>query len=196
MAPRLAACGVNPNPPALPPQSMDIETLPVIHQGSCGDVVAACFNKPQLWNRLQIHHLTLNFRLHDVDGSADWAKYLLQVGSGETTSADAHLTLDADMSCGSTLESLITAIYPSIDNVQTDAYFVDRAILACRNDDVDDVDDQLLATFPGQEKIYYAQDKVVNEGQTTFQNGQTIEDLYPCEFLKSVKASGHFQTLP
>lgn len=48
-----------------------------------------------------------------------------------------------------------------------EAYFVERAILACRNDDVDNVNEQILATFPGQEKIYYARDSVVDEGQTT-----------------------------
>lgn len=96
------------------------QTLPVIHQGSREDVVAACFNKSQLWNHLQILHLTRNFRLHNVDGAADWAKYLLQVGSGETTSAEGQLNLDADMSCGSTLVRKVQRLLDSAKIVITE----------------------------------------------------------------------------
>lgn len=166
------------------------QTLPVVPQGSREQIVAACFNKSPLWNNLQILHLTRNFRLQEVDGAADWAAYLLEIGCGRNTSSNGTIHIDPQMRCGSTIEELIAAIYPSIEAPQEDDYFVQRAILACRNDDVDSVNHDILSKFPGEEQIFYATDKVHEEGAEQGRDGCTIEELYPPEFLSSIRASG------
>ena len=49
-----------------------------------------------------------------------------------------------------TIDSLITNVYPGIENRDKGAeYFLDRTILACRNDEVDNINDAVLAKFPG-----------------------------------------------
>ena len=61
---------------------------------------------------------------------------------------------------------------------------MNRTILTCCNDDVDDLNAQILAMFPGEERVYHAVDQILTEGIA-----DNIEP-YPQEFLASIRASG------
>ncbi|XP_035839011.1 uncharacterized protein LOC118486575 [Helianthus annuus] len=53
------------------------------------------------------------------------------------------------------ISSLIDFVYPSIlDNYNNNNYFSERAILAPKNEVVHEINDRLLALFPGEERLY------------------------------------------
>lgn len=125
-------------------------------------------------------------RLEQSADSEEFAQWLLQVGAGQGLDGSGNITLPANMKCGNTVDDLINAIYPEIDAEQTsDQYFLDRTILSCKNDDVDDLNQTLLGKFPGNERVLMGADSVVLEAgvDTDFQP-------YPVEFLNSLKTSG------
>jgi len=64
-------------------------------------------------------------------------------------------------------------------------YFLERTILCCKNDDVDDINQSILTRMPGIEKILTSADSVdlADEAQNEYQP-------YPVEYLNSLTASG------
>ncbi len=83
------------------------------------------------------------------------------------------------------LSELIKYIYPNIQAGHfQDRFFLERTILSGRNDDVDEINQQVLDMFPGQETVYWSTDKTIEE---------ELDDaatLYPVEFLQNFNASG------
>ena len=79
------------------------------------------------------------------------------------------------------MDSLINALYPGISQGNLpDHYFLDRTILSPKNDAVDEINQDILNQFPGQQTIVTSIDKVTNH----------MQEVYPIEFLHSLKASG------
>src|ERR1700677_2529075 len=86
---------------------------------------------------------------------------------------NSHPTCDS-------VNGLINAIYPGISQGnKPDDYFLHRTILSPKNDAVDNINQSILDTFPGQQTTITSIDKVIN-----------MENIYPVEFLHSLKASG------
>jgi ATP-dependent exoDNAse (exonuclease V) alpha subunit len=86
-----------------------------------------------------------------------------------------------------TIASLIQTIYPGINQLPlpSDQYFAERTILTSRNDDVDDINEEMLRQFPGEEKVFVSADSVKNNGE----NGND-DLLCPVEYLNSIHCSG------
>jgi hypothetical protein len=63
------------------------------------------------------------------------------------------------------LGTLITSIYEVLQagRVPPPEYFTDRTILATRNDDVDIINEKVLAQFPGREEILIGVNSVVED---------------------------------
>ncbi len=65
--------------------------------------------------------------------------------------------------CGwPTIHSLnsLKYIYPNIQAGHfQDRFFLEQTILSGRNDDVDEINQQVLDMFPGQETVYWSTDK-------------------------------------
>ena len=78
------------------------------------------------------------------------------------------------------------SIYPNISAHQADNFFMERSILSCRNDDVDEINKIILDKFPGQSRIYTSADKVVLE------DGADGNDapVYPVEYLNTLSIGG------
>jgi len=58
-------------------------------------------------------------------------------------------------------------------------------LLSCKNDDVDDLNSDILARFPGEEKVLRSADSVVTN------DGVPIDyQPYPVEYLNTLNASG------
>ncbi|XP_024977613.1 uncharacterized protein LOC112515169 [Cynara cardunculus var. scolymus] len=76
---------------------------------------------------------------------------------------------------------LIDAIFPSlqINGAYLD-YIISREILLTKNDNVDEINDQLIDKFCGDEKIYYSFDEAEDDRN----------NFYPMEFLNSLTVSG------
>ena len=162
------------------------QTLPVILKGTREQIVGASFRRSPLWEHVHIFHLTQNLRLRNEPSSADFATWLLDVGCGKGLPADNSIILPQSFQCGENVGDLIQEIYPSIEHSQTTQYFLERSILSCRNEDVDDINERILQTFPGDERIYQSADSVaVEEGADA-----PYQQPYPAEFLNSLTASG------
>src|SRR5439155_23882202 len=81
-----------------------------------------------------------------------------------------------------TSRSLANAIYPTLTN-PTAQYLAERAILATRNDTVDNLNAQLLASMTGELFTSYSADTLVNEGDA---------ETYAPEYLNTI----NLPTLP
>ncbi|GJX10307.1 uncharacterized protein Tco_0200166, partial [Tanacetum coccineum] len=93
------------------------------------------------------------------------------------------LILDSD----DHIESLITETYDNWQHKLWDpTYFQDRAILAPTNEQVDKVNERMLAKLPGREKVCYSSDSV-SDVDIDFNFN---ESLYTTEFLNTIKMSG------
>jgi hypothetical protein len=106
------------------------------------------------------------------------------VGKGGHTDEGSNINLPDHFKCPeNTVSSLIDTIYPGIYNPlqHSDEYFSQRVILACRNNDVDDLNHHVLHKFPGQEQVFHSADVIINDGDG--------ELLYPAEYLNSINCS-------
>jgi ATP-dependent DNA helicase PIF1 len=80
-----------------------------------------------------------------------------------------------------TLEELIDDVYPGLDAaIPVPEFLAERAILAARNIDVNDLNDSLLNRVPGDEHLYNSIDSVSTEDQQT----------YPEEYPNSLDING------
>ena len=76
---------------------------------------------------------------------------------------------------------LIDAIFPSLQiNGANSNYIISRAILSTKNQNVDEINDQLIGKFCGDEKVYYSFDEAEDDKN----------NIYPMEFLNSLTVSG------
>ena len=111
----------------------------------------------------------------------------MDIGTGTTVDAADTLQIPQHMLChNNSIQSLITATYPGIHHPnQPDQYYLDRTILSCTNDNVDDINSEILATFPAQQQVFHSADSLEFTQQQL--NGY---QPFPPEYLNSLKASG------
>ena len=162
------------------------QTLPIVPRGSKHQILEASLRNSALWEHVKMYLLKKNMQLDFTAESEQFAKYLLDVGGGRNSNPDGTVTLYPEMRCGDTVDSLINAIYPDIaEGAKPDDYFKDRTLLSCKNDDVDDLNADILAKFPGEEKVLQSADSIVTD------RAQVIDyQPYPVEYLNSLNVSG------
>ena len=75
-------------------------------------------------------------------------------------------------------DELIDKVFPQVEKGYMDKYFVShRAILTPLNDNVDKLNEVVMATFPGEGKTYLSAESVADED---------MANTYPTDFLNSV----------
>ncbi|XP_076902514.1 uncharacterized protein LOC143557290 [Bidens hawaiensis] len=128
--------------------------------------------------------LTINMRALNDSWFYD---FLLRVGDGtEESINDNFIRIPDDMTIPFTskensTKELFKAIFPSIENsVCTLDYIASREILSTRNESVDEINDQMIDNFQGEEMVYYSFDEVEDDKN----------NFYPTEFLNSLNVSG------
>ncbi|XP_021995507.1 uncharacterized protein LOC110892665 [Helianthus annuus] len=144
-----------------------IQILPVVPNGGRQEIVNASLCSSYLWRKCKLLSLTRNMRLtvgrptFEVEEVNNFAKWLLDVGEGNvggSNDGEATIGIPPDLlidSTSDTISSLIDFVYPSImENYNDRNYFSNRAILAPKNGVVHEINDKLLALFPGEEKEY------------------------------------------
>jgi hypothetical protein len=163
------------------------QTLPVIPRGVRQQIIASTLCRGKLWKDIEVHYLHQNMRLERSPESVQHAKWLLDIGAGNNLDGSETVQLPEEMCLNDkTVESLINSVYPGIGHGDKSAeYFLDRTILACRNDEVDDINEAVLAKFPGNACTLLSADSV----QT--QDGAANDyQPYATEYLNSLRASG------
>ena len=131
------------------------QILPVVHHGNRANIVKACVQSSQLWSHVQELRLSKNMQL--VEDEINFAKYLLTVGNG---TAQVYPEIGDDVVqipkkyLVSTLDSLITKVFPNIGFGYQDKYFVSqRVILTPKNENVDKLNEIIMDMFPGEGKV-------------------------------------------
>ncbi|THH03718.1 hypothetical protein EW146_g10359 [Bondarzewia mesenterica] len=159
------------------------QILPVIPHGSREQTVSASLQSSPLWDQLDVLHLHRNMRLDTDPDAAEFASWLLDVGHGRALEDDLNIRLPDHMSTLN-LKSLIDAIYPGIDSLQPPPpeYFLNRMILAARNDQVYGINQEVLQQLSGEEKVFLSADSIVEEEGA---DGPEANP-YPIEFLHAI----------
>ncbi|KDQ08679.1 hypothetical protein BOTBODRAFT_118284, partial [Botryobasidium botryosum FD-172 SS1] len=68
------------------------------------------------------------------------------------------------MNCGTTIDDLLSTIYPEIQGgIPDDDYFPKHIILSASNEEVHKINDKAVGLFPGQEHVYHSADVQVQE---------------------------------
>ena len=123
----------------------------------------------------------------------DFANYLLQLGN-ETTPVHPEIGEDIVKVPNEYLvhstDELIDKVFPQLENGYMDKYFISHQVLLTPlNDNVDKLNEVIMAKFPGEGKTYLSADTVADED---------MANTYPTDFLNSVTLSGmppHAMTL-
>jgi ATP-dependent exoDNAse (exonuclease V) alpha subunit len=109
------------------------------------------------------------------------------VGHGKHTDYFGNISLPPTLRLQeNTVQALIHHIYPGLPQLQPPfhQYFCKRIILSSRNDDVDDLNNLILDSFPGEDRIFFANDSVAND------RPEDGELMYPAEYLNNINCSG------
>ncbi|KAL7602055.1 hypothetical protein Lser_V15G21000 [Lactuca serriola] len=176
------------------------QILPVVPGGSRQNIVNASLSSSYLWQHCKVYRLTKNMRLSvgkdqaNIEKIKDFASWLLDIGEGKLGGPndgetiidvpDDILIKDADDPIG----SLIEFVYPSIlEKYSTTNYFQERAILAPKNEVVQEINDRLLNKFPGDEVEYLSSDSIC---ESEFVHNQFDANLYSPDVLNGLKVSG------
>jgi PIF1-like helicase/Helitron helicase-like domain at N-terminus len=162
------------------------QILPVILKGSRAQVVGACMQRSYLWSHIIVLRLHQNMRLNtNVQEEANFAKWQLEVGHGQHTDDSCNITLPNHFHCPeNTVDSLLDIIYPDLHVPgHSDQYFSERIILSCINKKVNELNETVLARFPGPSQIFHSVDSIPNSEQL----GEHDPLLnYPVEYLNEV----------
>ncbi len=136
--------------------------------------------------------LTINMRIQDEE-QKQFINYLLQIGEGKELVypdiGEDMIKLQNDIILNNeNVEALISTIfYNIIDNYNdTDNYInyiKDRAILTTKNEDVDNINNQIINMFPGEAQEFLSADSVEDKDLVH-------QNLYSMEFLNTLTPSG------
>ncbi|KAF7814060.1 uncharacterized protein G2W53_028029 [Senna tora] len=159
------------------------QILPVIPNGSKAQMINASIVNSPLWRHFEVLHLKQNMRSRNDQGFSEW---LLRVGHGiESVIENDMIKIPPDMGIPwegeDPLNNLIDRVFPDLSRHMNDSsYMVERAILTLTNEEVDRLNDRIIAKYPGEDHILYSFDSVDDDPR----------NLYQQEFLNSISPSG------
>ncbi|KAL4583062.1 hypothetical protein LXL04_007626 [Taraxacum kok-saghyz] len=160
------------------------QVLLVVRRGTRAQIVDSSLRMSPLWPSIKKLSLTINMR-----ALADpwFSEFLMRVGDGEEGAINGtFIRIPDDMSIpytdkGKSKDDLIDAIFPSFQiNGGSSDYIISRAILSTKNENVDEINDQLIDRFIGEQRVYYSFDEAEDDKN----------NFYPMEFLNSLNVSG------
>ena len=130
------------------------QILPVVLKGSQEDIVDATLCRSMLWRHVRVFKLTRNMRIIQSVNNAmehEFSEWVLGIGNG---SMDLVVIPETMVLHERSLESLIQWVYGDLYHVQDFArFFKDHAVLAPRNQDVDEVNKIALNSMDKRESI-------------------------------------------
>ena len=163
------------------------QTLPVIPRSTPADELNACLKSSNLWKHVKILHLSKNMRVelqNDQSGNI-FSKQLIDIGNGKFPVDMLTGCINFPQSfCQLTRskDELIQKVYPDIArNYRDHDWFSERAILAAKNIDVNELNFKIQEQITGESRIYKSIDSATNLGYVV---------NYPPEFLNSLDLPG------
>lgn len=163
------------------------QTLPVIPRSTPADELNACLKSSHLWKHVKILHLSTNMRvmLENDQSENIFTKQLIKIGNGKLpidkltgciTFPDNFCQLTQSKS------ELIQKVFPNVaQNFMYHDWLGERAILAAKNINVNELNLKIQDEIPGKIKTYKSVDTAINEDDVV---------NYPTEFLNSLDLPG------
>lgn len=175
------------------------QILPVIPKGTRSMIVNSTINSSYLWNHCKVMSLHTNMRLQSGSSSVDiqqrkkFSDWILAVGDGsigEMNDDDIKLQIPPDLILSQSIDplnSIVNSTYPSFLNCIGDvSYYQNRAILAPKNEVVNEINDFMSAKLLGEEHVYLSHDSVDPENLQS----DRVENVHSTEFLNTISSSG------
>jgi len=137
------------------------QILPVIHRGSRQATILACIRHSTIWSKLKVLYLRKSMRVITSDANQVFLTFLKDMVSN--SQLHGQLQLPRYIRIVSTVDQLCDQLYPQRllnDAVISHGALIGRAILAFRNDTVDDFNNMLIDRMPGQEYRFEAANHV------------------------------------
>ena len=163
------------------------QTLPVIPRSTAADEINASLKSSYLWRYVMKLQLSSNMRvalLNDLSAE-DFSMQLLNIGNGRVpVDKSTGLISFPPNFCTfvSSKDELINKVFPDIiANHKKNKWLSERAILAAKNKDVDDLNILIQNQIFGTLHSFKSIDCVTNEDEAT---------NYPTEFLNSLDVPG------
>ncbi|XP_072392548.1 ATP-dependent DNA helicase pif1-like [Diabrotica undecimpunctata] len=163
------------------------QILPVIPRSTAVNEINACLKSSNLWRYVKKLQLTTNMRVTLLnDTSAEnFSEQLLTIGNGQVLVDElSGLISFLNHFCNfvSSKDELINNVFPNIiSNYKNNEWLSERAILAAKNKDVDDLNYIIQNKIIGTMHSFKSIDCVSNEDEAT---------NYPIEFLNSLDVPG------
>jgi len=157
------------------------QILPVVRRGLRQATVQACIQHSSIWNSLQVLRLKTSMRIAANSANQLFIDYLKGLVSNPTQFG--KIQLPRFIRRVSTIDELCDELYPQAllqEAVTSHSTLIGRAILAFKNDTVNDVNDRLLDRMPGTEHRF---DKV---NTVQFSNAADQAEHYVVEYLQSI----------
>ncbi|KAK2436045.1 ATP-dependent DNA helicase PIF1 [Trifolium repens] len=175
------------------------QILPVIRKGSRADVIRATISSSNLWKHCKVLKLTKNMTLRgDANDKSqtelkEFADWILHIGDGlidgdeygedEIQIPEELCVLHND----NPLHSLVDFVYPNIEsNIANNNFFEDEAILAPTLEVVQQVNDFVLSSIPGESKDYLSCDTPCKSDE----EHSAQSEWFTSEFLNDIQCSG------
>jgi ATP-dependent DNA helicase PIF1 len=171
------------------------QTFPVIPRSTPADEINACLKSSFVWRYVRKLTLNINMRVQlQNDQSADrFSKQLLETGNSKVQidNTNGLISLPNNFcTIFQSKEELIERVFPNIiQNHRNHNWLSERAILAPKNVQVNDINYLILEKLPGAVISYKSIDIALNEDDAV---------NYPVEFLNSLEPPGippHFLNL-
>ncbi|XP_024984009.1 uncharacterized protein LOC112519920 [Cynara cardunculus var. scolymus] len=156
-------------------QDITGQVLLVMRHDTQAHIVNSSLRMSPMWSSIKKLRLTINMRALTDPWFSD---FLLRVSDGNEESIDENfIHIPDDMAIPYTnknelKDALIDAIFPSLQTCETASdYIIYRAILTTKNEHVDEINDQLVERFCGEEKIYYSFDEAEDDKNNLYPIG-------------------------
>ncbi|XP_068992255.1 uncharacterized protein [Neodiprion pinetum] len=162
------------------------QTLPVIPRSTYADEINACLKSSPLWRNVEKVQLKVNMRVQMLqDPSAEtFSKQLLDIGDGKVARDESGcIKLQADFcTVIDSQDALIDQIFPDVRRQYANhGWLAERAILAAKNVDVNELNLKIQHLLPGELVSYKSIDTVCDDTEAV---------NFPTEFLNSLDLPG------
>ncbi|KIH67691.1 hypothetical protein ANCDUO_01981 [Ancylostoma duodenale] len=124
------------------------QVLPIIGRGRERDMIDACVKNSRLWTESLTHHLFINVRA--ASSGVPWCSLLMAIGNGNVAQDnEGRIQLPSGTFSNG---NLIDEVFG--DQINDEDCLRDRAILAPRNIDVNQINEEALDRIPGLLREY------------------------------------------
>ena len=150
------------------------QCLPVIPNGSRGQIIRSTLQRTTFWERVLLFSLTQSMRL-DVDTPETWHRQMDELGNGRTNPV-CFRDFDGPQTEFPEKSDLIESVFPNFRNALSTS-FTQRAILATLNETVDEYNEYVVLNSPGVVITLKSVDSALSNSEGA---------RYPVEFLNTL----------